>query len=500
MGSTRKAFEGVAWGVVLNVVNATYGFVAVPLLLSYFGKSNYGIIALATSVNVYLTLMDMGLATTNTRFFATWLVKKDYEKLRKLFQSSIVFYSVIGAVNALILFIVAYNADALFNISESETIILKNLLYILAATATFNWFSSVLRQLIYATENVGWAQKVSLIPKLLLIIILASTLYFSFSIEVFFLLNTVSLLVLIPMFIYKIKILLPQMSFVPIYYHKVFKTIIPVSLSLFSFTIFSFTANNVGPLILGIRSNMEEVADYRVIQTIAGVIVLISSVFSQSLLPVASKITANDDQQKINFLAEKSTKYIVIVLVIPIVLMIISMKHLLNLYLGDSYLYLVPWVSLGLINIFFTHTSGIASLVMNSDKLNKVTAMAAVSMTISLVTSWFLCRSFGAGGAIIALFLYSLLQTIYAYVIFYPKYLKIDSKKIFIHSVCKPAITLLLPALLVWMALQKVNLKSDILTLMLNGVIYMIIVLPIIWFHILNKEDKEIIKNVIKRK
>lgn len=498
MGSTRKVFEGVAWGVVLNIVNAIYGFVAVPLLLAYFGKSNYGIIALASSVNVYLSLMDMGLATTNTRFFSNWLVQKDFDKLGKLFQSSIVFYSVIGVINALVLLIVAYNAATFFNVSPSETEILKDLLYILAITASFNWVSSVYRQLIYATENVGWAQKASLIPKLLLILILGSTLYFSFSIAVFFLLNSLSMLILLPIFIYKIKTLIPQISFVPKYYHKVFKTIIPVSLSLFSFSIFSFTANNIGPLMLGIRSNMEEVADYRIIQTISGVILLISSVFSQSLLPVASKITAMDDRQRINLLAEKSTKYIVIVLIIPILMMILSLKQLLSLYLGEHYVYLVPWVSIGLVNIFFTHTSGIASLVLNSSKLNKVIVMTVISMIISVISSWYFCLNFGAGGAILSLFIYSFLQTAYSYLYFYPRYLKINSKKIFTNSVCKPASLLSIPAIFIWIIMLQLDIKSNLLELIFNSSSYLLIAMPTIWFLILDKDDKEILKKVIK--
>ena len=114
MGSTRRVYKGVAWGVIANVVHAIYGFVAVPLLINYFGKSNYGVIVLANSVNVYITLLDMGLSTTNTRFFSNWLEKKDLDKLTKLFQSSIVFYIFIGAINALILIILAYNAGRFF--------------------------------------------------------------------------------------------------------------------------------------------------------------------------------------------------------------------------------------------------------------------------------------------------------------------------------------------------------------------------------------------------
>ena len=384
-----------------------------------------------------------------------------------------------------------------FNVSDIELDILKDLLLILAFSAIFNWVSSVYRQLIYATENVGWAQKMSLIPKLLMILVLTLTLCFSFSIQVYFFLNTLSMLIIMPIFIYKIKALIPEISFAPKYFHAVFKSIIPVSLSLFSFSIFSFTANNIGPLILGIRSDMNQVADYRIIQTLVGIVLIISSVFSQSLLPIASKITANKDKLRINLLAEKSTKYIVIVLIVLIVLIAISAKQLIVLYLGKSYVYLVPLIYLGLLNIFFTHTSGIASLVLNSDKLNRVIVMTVISMIISIILSWYFSYTLGAGGVVLALFAYGFLQTAYAYLVFYPNYLKIESKKIFIDSVCKPSFSLFVPALFVWVVMKQINIGSSLFELIINSTLYLLISLPIIWFYILDTDDKLILKNAI---
>ena len=54
MGSRKKIVNGVFWTYVLNIVNAVYGFVAIPILINYYGKAEYGLIGLAMSVNVYL--------------------------------------------------------------------------------------------------------------------------------------------------------------------------------------------------------------------------------------------------------------------------------------------------------------------------------------------------------------------------------------------------------------------------------------------------------------
>ena len=87
MGSGKKVVSGVIWTMAVNVVNAVYGFISVPILIDYFGKAEYGLIGLAMSINVYLRLLDMGFNSTNVRFFSAWLAEKKYEKVHKAFQN-----------------------------------------------------------------------------------------------------------------------------------------------------------------------------------------------------------------------------------------------------------------------------------------------------------------------------------------------------------------------------------------------------------------------------
>ncbi len=69
MGSAKKAFSGMVWNLAVNIVTALFGFFATPILIRYFGRADYGLISLATSINGYMALMDMGLTSTNVRFF-----------------------------------------------------------------------------------------------------------------------------------------------------------------------------------------------------------------------------------------------------------------------------------------------------------------------------------------------------------------------------------------------------------------------------------------------
>ena len=234
MGSSKKIATGVAWTVILNVVNGIYGFLSVPILIAYFGKTEYGLIGLAMSVNVYLRLMDLGINSTNVRFFSNWLEKNNYQKVGRLFQTSLSFYGIIGLINAAILLVIAYFSNSLFNITSEQGLIVKHLFYILSISAFVSWFTSCFEQLISANEEVGWVKKITLLPKLLQILVLILTVTLKFKIECYYALTTFSMFVLIPFMVLKIRRLCPFISFRPFFDRGVFREVLPYCLNIFS--------------------------------------------------------------------------------------------------------------------------------------------------------------------------------------------------------------------------------------------------------------------------
>ena len=248
MGSSGKIVKGVFWTTLLNIVNGIYGFISVPILIAYFGKSDYGLIGLAMSVNVYLRLMDLGFNSTNVRFFSSWLAKKELDKVKKLFQTSLAFYGSVGLLNAFILVAISCFSSSLFHLEGEQDLILKHLFYILAISAFISWFTSCFDQLIKAHEYVGWTQKVTLLPKLFQIAILGVTVWFRLSIEWYYALTAFSMFLVIPFAVHKIRFLAPYISFLPVLNRPIFKTILPYCLNIFSFSLFQFSINYLRPI------------------------------------------------------------------------------------------------------------------------------------------------------------------------------------------------------------------------------------------------------------
>lgn len=488
MGSAKKIANGVIWSMLVNLVNAIYGFISVPILINHFGKSEYGIIGLAMSINVYMQLMDMGFNSTNVRFYSSWLAKNDYAKTNKLFQTSLGFYGFIGILNALILIGISFFSSEIFNLTIKQDSVLKNLLYILAVSAFISWFSSCFDQLIKATENVAWIQKRTIIPKLLQIIILFITVYCNLSISIYFCLTTFALFSIIPISISKINKVTPFISFLPRIDKVILKEVLPYCLNIFSFGIFQFSFYNLRPVFLGMQGTMESVADYRVLNGIIGIVSMFGGVFLGALLPSAAKAVSLNNKDAYYKVAYDGTKYISIVLCFCAFGMMTVGKEVITMYVGESYIYLLPWFNIWLICTLGVHNQAISSLILAGSDIRAITYNTCLASIIGLIFSWFFIPYLQIGGVVIAFITYLLIQYIFYYFYYWPKKMHINSKRVFIKSFFPYVII----GYLIYFCINELLIFKNekvFMLFLIKGTVFTVFFVILVYLSI-NKEDR----------
>ena len=497
MGSANKVASGVVWSTIFNVVSAIYGFISVPILISYFGKSEYGLIGLAMSVNVYLRLMDLGFNSTNVRFFSAWLTKKDIIKTKKLFQTSLAFYGTIGLLNGLILFIITLFSKQLFDLTPEQDTILKHLFYILIVSAVISWYSSCFDQLIKATENVAWLQRRSLLPKLLQMVVLFATITFRLDIVWYFLLTTFSMFAVIPLYIKKIKGELPRIQFIPKFDYPILKEILPYCMNIFSFSLFQFSFYNLRPVFLGIQGSVESVADYRVLNGVIGIVSLFASSFMGALLPSASKVVAQGNRKAYYQIAYDGTKYITIVLCFCTFGMMTVGREVITLYVGESFLYLMPWFNLWLLCTLGVHNQAISSLILSSSNIRAITYNTSVASIVGLVSAWFLIPYYQIGGVVIAFILYQIIQLLFYYLYYWPRKMHIDSWRVFSKSFL-PYMTC--GAILYFLIDRLITLQYNALWMfLLKGCLFAMVYI-LFTVMMATNSDKEYVYNIIGKR
>lgn len=496
MGSANKTFNGMVWSVVVNLVTAVYGFIAAPLLIRYFGRSEYGIIALATSVNAYMQLMDMGLSSTNVRFFSNWIAKGDTERVKKLMQTCTAFYGVIGIINAAVLIVVSLFSSQIFNVTPEQDIVLKQMLWALSVVAVINWYTSCFGQLISATENVAWVQKRTLVTKLLMVAVVIITLTLKLTIFQYFLLTLLASLVVLPAAIRKVKREAPFISLKAKFDKSTFKEILPYSLNIFSFGIFQFTYNNLRPVILGMQGTIESVTDHGVIASIAALVSMVGGVFIGALLPASSRIVANGDQENYNRVAYKGTHFITIVLCFCAFGLMSVDKDLMMIYVGKDFMHMVPWLDVWLLLTITGNVSCISSLILAGTNIKPLTYSSFVASTAGLVACWFAVPKFQAGGAVIAMIVYNAVQQIFYYTYYWPRILKINSWRIFVRTDIP---FLLLGGGLVFVLNRIPHFENHWINVFVFGIGFAILYL-LITYITMNKEDRNYVFSLIKKR
>lgn len=495
MRSGRQIASGIVWTVVLNLVNGIYGFISVPILIAYMGKANYGLIGLAMSVNVYLRLMDLGFNSTNVRFFSNWLANKEYHKVNRLFQTSLSFYGAIGLINACVLLVISFFSNTLFNVTPEQDVIVKHLFYILAISAFISWFTSCFEQIIAANEQVGWVKRLNLLPKILQIVILVLTITLHFSIEWYYALTTFSMFVLIPFMIGKIRHLFPFVSFSPSFDKSIFKEVIGYSLNIFSFGLFQFSINHLRPVFLGIESTPESITDYRVLNGIIGIVLMLGGAFIGVVLPSASRVVATGDRVAQDRIAYKGTRYISITLCFCCFGMISIVPELLTAYVGENFLYLSFWLDLWLLSTLTAHNQAISSLILAGSNVRAITYSTLAASVIGLLLCWFLIPVFDVGGTVIGYMVYCLVQILFYYFYYWPKVMEISSKKVFTQSFAP----FLFMGLIISVGLRCLPLPFNVWpSLIIKGAVFSL-VYCILVFLFLDKEDKTYLFGLIKR-
>lgn len=434
----KRIFSGSLWGILAKMLDALAKFITIPMLVGFYGKADYGLIALAFSLNAYLRLMDLGFNVGAVRYFSMWTAKAEWEKIGAVSRSSIVFYGTIGLLNGAIFLAMSAYGQELFNLTDAQVPLYRQIMYILAFSTVVSWLSSVAVQLLSAKDELGYVNRVTVISSLLNFAVALLAIQLQWTLITYFICFTLTTLVPIPFYLWRLGVFpIPRSRLLaPQWHGNAFREILTYSLAIFTMGLFQLTANNLRPLLLGkFSGSIEVLTDYRVIQTIAMLIVAFGGVFMQVLLPSTSKAYAEGDHQRIERMVFQATKYISIFLSFMVFVLILNADEILLLYMGDGYSNLSLWLSLWLLTVLLSmHNTPVASLVLSTGKTRFLVYSSAVACIVSLPITVIFAPSLQVGAAVVGYLVYMVLQIGFFYVYYIPKVLDLDGFRLFTRA------------------------------------------------------------------
>lgn len=436
MASLRNNYyvSSFFWSTVSRILSAIVGFFTVPLLLGLYGKAEYGILALATSCNGYMQLLDLGMNTGSVKFFSQWKAEGKIDLIHRVSGTNMTFYLIISAINILLLVLLAAFGEPLFNITHEQFITLRECLLILAIFNVFSWETTPFQQLLQADKQIAFTMKMQTFGKLLQLVLVLLTVYFKLRLTVYFFFLTGIVAILLLPYAYKCKHDKLILDLKPKTYWKDFKVVISFSLALFALGVFQATATQSRPIILSIFSNdgAGTVAEFRIVEVFPSFVIMLSGVFSGIFLPKAAEMVAKNDRKTIENFAYKWTRLTTVVVNVLCFPFIIGASDALAAYVGPQYKELSVWMIIWILTVLWQmHTTPGNALVLSYGKTKLLVIVTAIDCFISIIINCALSKYLGVGSAIVAYALYVLVIIGLYYVSFYKKLLGLSRLKLF---------------------------------------------------------------------
>lgn len=420
------------WSTLSRILNAVLGFITVPLLLGYYGKAEYGLLSIATACNGYMHLLDLGMNTGAVKFYSQWKAEGDIAKVFRVARSNITFYIIIATINILLLLGVAFFGENLFSVTHPQFLQIKICLLIIALFCVISWVTTVFNQLLIADKQMGYTMQVQCVQALLKAALVACVIYAKIELTTYFFFLTA--LVAVAFVPYALKCKKDNLidSYKPAWYWKDFKVVITFSLSIFALSLFQVTATQSRPILLSMfaQNGANAVAEFRIIEVVPQLIIMIGGTFSGIFLPKTSEMVARKDESAMHQFAYKWTKYTTAVVAFMCFPFILCAKEVLAAYVGSEYSSLSPWLVIWCVTVLIQmHTTPANALVLAHGKTKLLVKVTAIGCVLSMALNILLCKYFNVGSAIFAYFIYVCIIIGLYYISFYKKLLNLSRKK-----------------------------------------------------------------------
>ena len=499
MAEKSPIAKGAAISYVSIFLNIIISLVYTPWMISKVGVSDYGLYSLVSAFLSYF-LLDFGLSGTITRFIAKYRAEGDEQKVSNMLGITAKVYLVFDAVIFIILFVLYFFLSDIFGGLTPEEIERLKILYCIAG------IFSILSFLFKPVSGAMMAYEYFVENKLLDLLVRVGTVVF---IIVALLLNGN---------IYHIVFITGAVGFVAAvwrYLLFVKKSKIRINwkflekgelIALFSFSAWILLIQlaqmfrlNLIPTILGIFNDTTEISVFSLGKNLEGMVFTISAALNGLFLPMVSRLSlSNDKNGVLNLMIRVGRIQLFVILLIFTGFCVLGSSFI-NLWVGDTFhnSYYV-FVFLVFVNIISLTLQVGMDLVYAENKVRQTATIVFVSSLIGLVLSVIVAPKYGAVGCAASTG-FALVLTQILYIRFFHKKMGLDMSIFFKKCHLRIMPVLVGYGLAAYILCQKLVFDNWI-NLVVSIVIYTLGYIIIVWFLLLNKDEKDLIMGFIKAK
>lgn len=494
-GSSIKAGAAISYiSIALNIIIA---LVYTPWMISQLGKSEYGVYALVGSFIAYF-LFDFGIGSSVTRFISKYKEAGDTEGLKKLYGVIATVYLSIDVIIILVLSVMYFFIENLFGKLTPEEMVAFKEVYVIAAFFSICNFTFIpLGGAMNAHEFFVPLKLMDMIQRLGTVILVAVALILGGRVySLIFINGAVALAISLSKLYYLYKHGTLSISL------KRFDRV--MAKSLFGFSLWIFLINlaqrlrvNIVPAVLGAKSGTSEITLFSLAMAFEGFVWTFAAALNGLFMPRVTKmVQAGTDRMEITKLMTRVGRFQLFVVGLIIIGFIGLGKPFVRLWVGEGFIdtYLIVICLIAPNIILLTQEIGTTlSYVENEVKYNSIISISTAVLSFGICL--LLAPKFGAIGCGLGVLVALTLSAI-ALNIFYKKKLGLDV--LYFFKNCHLRILPVLLAFLfgILMVTKYVSIDNWYVFIAC-GVVFVIIYGLIAFYALLNKEEKEMVRNVI---
>lgn len=336
----------VKWGAVLSyiliIINAIYGFVITPYILSSIGDAEYGVYKTISSLSSSLLVLDLGLGGTVMRYTAKYRSENRDDKIGSFVSMAFAEGAIIIAVLAIICSVIYIFIPSVYakGLTPAEVDLAEILFLILAINIGLHIIENLMNGIISGHNKFIFANGLKLLRILWRMVLIFVLLKFIKSAVVLALIDFIlTLIVIIVEYIFirrslnvKIKLSFKNWNM------KVFTESFKYTILLFLTSIAAQINNNLDNVVIGAILGSGAVAVYSIGLLIFGMFEHLSTAISGIMLPTVTNVLKQEDSSnKIQSLIIQVGRIQFMLLGAALIGFSVIGDDFIKLWLGDGY-------------------------------------------------------------------------------------------------------------------------------------------------------------------
>ncbi|MCD6461280.1 MAG: polysaccharide biosynthesis protein [Thermoplasmata archaeon] len=416
MSLKKKIMRNTAANIIIKFWVFGLNLLVFSYVVNNVGAEMFGIWLLVSAVTGYFGLLDLGITPSLVKYVAEYTAKKEEETINRMVNSTFIFFSLIGLIIAVSLFLVKDILWSFFNISPGLHYLYDYIVYITAATTLSSWGARSFQAVYGGLQRYDIQAKVNFLTSTLDAFVAVAVIYGGWGITGFIFAKTVVLGVSQVVNVIVIKRLAPYISIEPRYIDlSSLKKIWRFSSLVFTAQISTIIIFGTDRIVAGAFISAAAVTMYATVRKIHEIINVISNLPASALLPAVAEMDALEEEEKIRRLIFRGGRYRVSVTLSVLVPIFVLTRPILRVWMGDDYTSLDIIAKVYISYWFIMAGWGVVGMVLlGKEKFKPMAILALCNAIMNLVLSLILVRYYGLMGIIVGTVLpYAVVLPIY---------------------------------------------------------------------------------------